>query len=243
VLLTVENVSVTYGTTPALSGVSLTVARGEVVALLGANGAGKTTTLRTVSGLVRPAGGRVLLDGRPLAGVPAHDLVTLGLAHVPEGRRVFPRMSVQDNLEMGAYRGSGTDPGVRRRVLALFPRLQERLAQPAGTLSGGEQQLLALGRALMSGPRLLLLDEPATGLAPQAAEGLLRTLAALRDEGTALLLVEQAARALPLADRGYVLETGSVVLSGPAEALLRDDRVLAAHLGADTVGGPEAIGD
>jgi branched-chain amino acid transport system ATP-binding protein len=230
--LEVDGLTVRYGAQEAVSGIGLDVAPGEVVALLGANGAGKTTTLRAVSGLLRPTAGQVRLGDRRLDRLPPHEVVAAGVAHVPEGRRVFARMSVQDNLEMGAY----TDPkglaAALDRVLALLPVLAERREQAAGTLSGGEQQLLALGRALMSSPRVLLLDEPSTGLAPQAVDAVLDVVAGLAGDGVAVLLVEQDAEvALLLASRAYVLETGRVVASGPAARLRDDPAVREAYLG------------
>ncbi len=229
-LLELDDVTVAHGRTPALRGVDLRVDEGEVVALLGANGAGKSTLLRTVSGLLRPASGEVRFDGRSLARVPPHRVVGLGVAQVPEGRRVFGSMSVRENLLAGAHRRAAPD-GLAR-VHRLLPVLQERSAQRAGTLSGGEQQLLALGRALMSGPRLLLLDEPSTGLAPQVVEVLHEALRTVVREGTTLLLVEQdVGAALALADRGYVLESGEVAVTGTAQELRTDSRVPAAYLG------------
>jgi branched-chain amino acid transport system ATP-binding protein len=230
--LEVVGLRVRYGAQEAVSGIDLDVASGEVVALLGANGAGKTTTLRTVSGLLRPSAGEVRLDGLRLDRLAAHEVVAVGVAHVPEGRRVFGRMSVEDNLDMGAYTDRRAARRTKDRVLALLPVLAERRAQAAGTLSGGEQQLLALGRALMSSPRVLLLDEPSTGLAPQAIEAVLAVVADLASGGTAVLLVEQDAEvALGLAARAYVLETGRVVASGPAARLRDDPTVRAAYLG------------
>lgn len=230
--LEVDRLRVRHGAQEAVSGVDLTVGAGEVVGLLGANGAGKTTTLRAISGLLRPSGGEVRLDGRRLDGLAPHEVVARGVAHVPEGRRVFARMSVQDNLEMGAYTDRRGAAASLERVLQLLPLLADRRAQLAGTLSGGEQQLLALGRALMSSPGVLLLDEPSTGLAPQAVEAVLEVVIGLAAGGTAVLLVEQDAElALGLADRAYVLETGRVVASGPARALRDDPAVRQAYLG------------
>lgn len=230
--LEVDRLRVRHGAQEAVSGVDLTVGSGEVVGLLGANGAGKTTTLRAISGLLRPSGGEVRLDGRRLDGLAPHEVVARGVAHVPEGRRVFARMSVQDNLEMGAYTDRRGAAASLERVLQLLPLLADRRAQLAGTLSGGEQQLLALGRALMSSPGVLLLDEPSTGLAPQAVEAVLEVVIGLAAGGTAVLLVEQDAElALGLADRAYVLETGRVVASGPARALRDDPAVRQAYLG------------
>jgi branched-chain amino acid transport system ATP-binding protein len=232
-VLRVEDLHVFYGEIHALKGVALEVARGEIVAILGNNGAGKTTTLKTISGLLAPRQGQILLEGTPLVGVPAHEVVLRGVAHVPEGRRIFNRLTVRENLMMGAYPrrdgGVGTD---LERVCALFPRLQERLAQVAGTLSGGEQQMLAIGRALMASPRLLLLDEPSMGLAPVLVEQIFTTIADINRQGMTILLVEQnAAMALGVAHRGYVLETGTMALTGTAEALVEDPAVRRAYLG------------
>ncbi len=229
-LLDVRELGARHGAVPALHGVSLGVDAGEVVALLGANGSGRTALLRTVSGLLRPTSGEVLLDGRPLHRSAPHTVVGQGVAHVPEGRRVFARLSVEDNLRMGAYATASEE--ALDGVLTRLPVLAERRRQPAGTLSGGEQQLLALGRALMSRPRVLLLDEPTTGLAPQAVEQVLSLVGALADEGLAVLLVEQdLGLALQVAGRGYVLETGRVVVQGSAAELAADPAVAAAYLG------------
>lgn len=215
-----------------MSGIDLDVGSGEVVALLGANGAGKTSTLRAVSGLLRPAAGSVLLGDRRLDLLPPHEVVAAGVAHVPEGRRVFARMTVRENLELGAYTdraGAGT---ALRQVLDLLPLLADRQEQTAGTLSGGEQQLLALGRALMSGPQVLLLDEPSTGLAPQAVQAVLDVLAGVAAAGTAVLLVEQDVEAaLGLASWAYVLETGRVVTQGPPGQVRADPALAEAYLG------------
>jgi len=233
-LLELQDVHVNYGAVAALKGITLEVGEGEIVTLLGANGAGKTTTLRTISGLLRPARGRVVFDGRPIDALPAHEIVGIGIGHVPEGRRIFPRMSVLENLEMGAYQRRGGSKGVLERVFSLFPVLAERKGQAGGTLSGGEQQMLAIGRALMSQPRLLLLDEPSMGLAPLFVAKIFEIVAEISAGGTTVLLVEQnAAQALRLATRGYVLETGSIVMSDEADALLSDDRVRAAYLGEE----------
>ncbi|MCK9924870.1 ABC transporter ATP-binding protein [Frankia sp. AgPm24] len=233
-LLSLTDVEVAYGAVTALRGLSLEVDEGEIVTLLGANGAGKTTTLRTISGLLRPRAGELRLDGRPLSTIPAHDLVALGVSHVPEGRRVFPSMSVRENLLMGAYRDRRHTREDLDRVFALFPRLSERIGQAGGTLSGGEQQMLAIGRALMSRPRLVLLDEPSMGLAPMVVQTIFEVIAEINRDGVAVLLVEQnAASALRIAGRGYVLETGEVVLSGTSASLLSDDRVRQAYLGED----------
>ncbi|WP_375489763.1 ABC transporter ATP-binding protein [uncultured Jatrophihabitans sp.] len=237
-LLDVDDIEVRYGAIAALKGISFTVGRGEVVALLGANGAGKTTTQKTVSGMMRPARGSITLGGRRIDGIPAHDLIRLGVCHVPEGRHVFPRMTVAENLEMGAFRFKSVDRKDIDRVLEMFPRLRERYKQPAGTLSGGEQQMLAIGRALMGKPELLLLDEPSMGLAPLIVAQIFDIVREINELGVTVLLVEQnAAQALSLADRGYVLETGEIVLQGTGPELLADDRVRAAYLGEEIVAG------
>jgi branched-chain amino acid transport system ATP-binding protein len=202
--------------------------------LLGANGAGKTTTQKTVSGMMRPVRGSITLDGKRIDGIPAHALIRLGVCHVPEGRHVFPRMTVHENLEMGAFRFRTVDQGDFERVLELFPRLRERIKQQAGTLSGGEQQMLAIGRALMGKPRLLLLDEPSMGLAPMIVAQIFDIIQQVNQTGVTVLLVEQnAAQALALASRGYVLETGEIVLQGTGRELLADERVRAAYLGEE----------
>jgi branched-chain amino acid transport system ATP-binding protein len=232
-MLEVRDLLVSYGEIRAVKGISLSVAAGEIVAILGGNGAGKTTTLKTVSGLLAPRSGEILLDGESLRGVPPHLIVRKGIAHVPEGRHVFNRLTVYENLEMGAYARS--DTGVAAdldRVFALFPRLWERRRQRAGTLSGGEQQMLAIGRALMANPRLLLLDEPSMGLAPVLVEQIFETVQSINRQGTTVLLVEQnAALALEVATRAYVLETGTIVLSGAAADLVRHEDVRRAYLG------------
>ena len=233
-LLHVDNIQVRYGAIVALKGISFTVAEGEIVALLGANGAGKTTTQKTVSGMLRPVAGSITYAGKRIDGIPAHDLIRLGICHVPEGRHVFPRMTVAENLEMGAYRFRSVDTADLDRVFELFPRLKERIKQQAGTLSGGEQQMLAIGRALMGKPRLILLDEPSMGLAPLIVAQIFDILREINAAGVTVLLVEQnAAQALSLADRGYVLETGEIVLEGSGTDLLADDRVRAAYLGEE----------
>jgi len=233
-LLELVDVEVAYGAVTALRGVRLTVGAGEIVTLLGANGAGKTTTLRTVSGLLRPRAGQVLLDGEPLSRIPAHQLIRRGVAHSPEGRRIFPSMSVRENLLMGAFHDRRHVSQDLEQVFGFFPRLKERISQSGGTLSGGEQQMLAIGRALMGRPRLLLLDEPSMGLAPLIVQTIFEVIAQINATGVAVLLVEQnAAQALKIANRGYVLETGQVVLDGPAGELLADDRVRQAYLGED----------
>jgi branched-chain amino acid transport system ATP-binding protein len=233
-MLEVDDIEVRYGAIRALKGVSFQVGTGEVVALLGANGAGKTTTQKTVSGMLRPVKGSVTFVGRRIDGIPAHDLIRLGICHVPEGRHVFPRMTVRENLEMGAFRFRKVDENDIDRVLEMFPRLRERIGQVGGTLSGGEQQMLAIARALMGKPRLLLLDEPSMGLAPMIVAQIFDIVREINSDGVTVLLVEQnAAQALALANRGYVLETGEIVLSGTGQELLADDRVRAAYLGEE----------
>ncbi len=233
-LLELEDLHVYYGNIHALKGVSLHVEAGEIVALLGANGAGKSTTLNTVSGLLRPRSGTVRLEGDDLTRVPPHRIVERGVVQVPEGRRIFGQLTVLENLEMGAF--TRTDPqGVKEdleRVFTLFPRLKERAGQVAGTLSGGEQQMLAIGRALMARPRVLLMDEPSMGLAPLLVEQIFDAIQEINRQGTTILLVEQNAyMALQVAHRGYVLQTGQVVLSGPAEQLRENPEVKRAYLG------------
>jgi branched-chain amino acid transport system ATP-binding protein len=233
-LLDVDDIEVRYGTIRALKGVSFHVNDGEIVALLGANGAGKTTTQKTVSGMMRPARGSLTYDGERIDGIAAHDLIRRGICHVPEGRHVFPRMTVHENLEMGAFRFKRIDQADIDRALELFPILKERYKQPAGTLSGGEQQMLAIGRALMGKPRLLLLDEPSMGLAPMIVAQIFSIIREINLAGVTVLLVEQnAQQALSLADRGYVLETGEIVLEGTGRELLADDRIRAAYLGEE----------
>jgi branched-chain amino acid transport system ATP-binding protein len=233
-LLEVDNIEVRYGAIAALKGISFRVDEGEIVAMLGANGAGKTTTQKTVSGMMRPASGSITLAGRRIDGIPAHDLIKLGVCHAPEGRHVFPRMTVAENLDMGAFRFKTVDRDDLEWVLGLFPRLRERLKQQGGTLSGGEQQMLAIARALMGKPRLLLLDEPSMGLAPMVVAQIFEIIKEINQAGVTVLLVEQnAAQALALADRGYVLETGEIVLQGTGAELLADDRVRAAYLGEE----------
>jgi branched-chain amino acid transport system ATP-binding protein len=232
-MLEVQELHVYYGEIHALKGISLKVAQGEIVALLGNNGAGKTTTLRTISGLLRPRIGQVLLEGRSIHGLPPHEIVAQGVAHSPEGRKVFNRLTVTENLEMGAYlRGDAAVREDMERMFALFPRLQERRVQTAGTLSGGEQQMLAIGRALMARPRILLLDEPSMGLAPILVEQIFETVVDINRQGTTILLVEQnAAIALSVAHRAYVLETGSIALEGGAAELSEHPEVQRAYLG------------
>jgi len=234
-LLELRDVHTYYGHVHALKGISLTVEEGEIVTLIGANGAGKTTTLRTISGLERPRQGQVIFDGKEINHVPAHEIVYRGISQAPEGRKIFATLTVQEDLNMGAY-SLGSDKEAieenRRRVFRLFPRLEERKHQIAGTLSGGEQQMLAIGRALMARPKLLMLDEPSLGLAPMLVKAIFQTIREINEQGVTILLVEQNARAaLRLADKGYVLETGRIVLSGTAQELMRDERVRKAYLG------------
>ncbi|CAK7285471.1 MULTISPECIES: ABC transporter ATP-binding protein [Streptomyces] len=235
-LLQVEDLRVAYGKIEAVKGISFSVEAGQVVTLIGTNGAGKTTTLRTLSGLLKPVGGQILFDGKPLAGVPAHKIVALGLAHSPEGRHIFPRLSIAENLQLGAFLRKDKD-GIEQdiqRAYDLFPILGERRKQAAGTLSGGEQQMLAMGRALMSRPKLLMLDEPSMGLSPIMMQKIMATIAELKSQGTTILLVEQNAQAaLSLADQGHVMEVGSIVLSGSGQDLLHDESVRKAYLGED----------
>ena len=232
-MLALDALDVYYGEIHALRGVALEVRGGEIVTLLGNNGAGKSTTLKTISGLLAPRHGSVVFDGRPLTGVAAHEIVARGIAHVPEGRRIFNRLTVRENLTMGAYLRTDADiEADLDRAFELFPRLKERISQVAGTLSGGEQQMLAIARALMARPRLLLLDEPSMGLAPVLVEQIFETIGSINQQGTTMLLVEQnAAMALSIAHRGYVLETGTVVLSGTAAQLAENERVRHAYLG------------
>ena len=233
-VLEVEGLEVLYGAIQALRGISLEVRDGEIVTLIGANGAGKSTTLNTISGLHRPHAGRVRLDGEDLVAVPPHEIVRRGIVQVPEGRRIFGRLTVLENLEMGAY--TQPDPGTIRdgvgRTFALFPRLRERAGQVAGTLSGGEQQMLAIGRALMARPRILLLDEPSMGLAPILVEQIFDAVRDINRQGTTILLVEQNAyMALGIATRGYVLQTGAIVLAGASADLAANPEVKRAYLG------------
>ena len=232
--LELVDLTIAYGRTEAVRGVSLTVPQGAVVALIGANGAGKTTIMRAISGLLRPRAGRILLDGADIAGRAAHRIAAAGLRQVPEGRQCFAELTVMENLQLGAYLESDRAEIARRQaaVLTRFPRLAERLDQFAGSLSGGEQQMLAIGRALMGAPRLLLLDEPSMGLAPLFVDEIFGIISSLKREGTTILLVEQnASAALEIADDAYVLETGRVVLSGPAAVMAEDPAVVAAYLG------------
>ncbi len=232
-LLKVENLHVYYGSIHAIKGVSFEVNEGEIVTLIGANGAGKSTTLNTVAGLLKPRSGSILLHDQSIAGVPADKIVSKGMALCPEGRRVFLQMSVKENLEMGGFTRPASEIAASiEDVYQRFPRLKERYKQVAGTLSGGEQQMLAMGRALMSKPKLLMLDEPSMGLAPILVEQIFDIIKELHEAGTTILLVEQNAQmALSVADRAYVLETGSIVKEGPALELLNDDAVKNAYLG------------
>jgi len=235
VSLELARVDVYYGRVQALHGLSIRVEPGEIVTLIGSNGAGKSTTLRTISGLLRPKAGRVTFEGKDLAELASHHIVGLGVSHVPEGRRIFTGLTVAENLDMGAYLLRDRDEAARRRerVFALFPRLLERMNQPGGTLSGGEQQMLAIGRAMMSKPRLMLLDEPSLGIAPLLVKEIFAEIRRLNEEdGTTILLVEQNANmALRLAHRGYVIETGRIVLENDAKHLLDDPQVREAYLG------------
>ncbi|HWV23513.1 MAG TPA: ABC transporter ATP-binding protein [Thermomicrobiales bacterium] len=233
-MLELRDVQTFYGAIHALKGITLDVGPGEIVTLIGANGAGKSTTLKTISGLLAPRTGEILLEGKRISGLPAHKVAAAGVAHSPEGRRVFPRMSVLENLEMGAFVHGRVDRDDLTRVFDLFPRLKERIGQNAGTLSGGEQQMLAIGRALMAKPRLLLLDEPSMGLAPILVEQIFEIVVEVNKQGTPVLLVEQnALMALAIAHRGYVLQTGTIVLSDTAQALKENDLVRKAYLGED----------
>jgi branched-chain amino acid transport system ATP-binding protein len=232
-MLSVHDLEVAYGTIPALHGIDLEVQRGEIVTLIGANGAGKTTTLRTISGLLKPRRGEVNFNGRNITGVKPYVITALGVSHVPEGRGIFANLTVADNLELGAYlRKDRVTEKEYERIFSLFPVLKERIKQNAGTLSGGEQQMLAISRALMSKPTVLLLDEPSLGLAPQMVQTIFRVIKEINAEGTTILLVEQNAHmALMTANRGYVMETGRIVLADDTKKLLASDRVKHAYLG------------
>jgi len=232
-MLGVRDLVVAYGAIPALHGIDLFVQKGEIVTLIGANGAGKTTTLRTISGLLKPRRGAVTYDGRDITGVKPHVITALGVSHVPEGRGIFANLTVADNLELGAYlRKDRVTDAEYERIFSLFPVLKERIKQNAGTLSGGEQQMLAISRALMSKPTVLLLDEPSLGLAPQLVQTIFRVIKEINAEGTTILLVEQNAHmALLTAHRGYVMETGRIVLTDDTKTLLASDRVKHAYLG------------
>ena len=233
-MLEVKNLDVYYGVIQAIKGISFEVNEGEVIALIGANGAGKTTTLHTVSGLIAPKSGSVIFEGQDITKTPAHKIVSMGMAHVPEGRRVFASLSVLQNLRLGAYTRNDKEEIEEslRKVYKRFPRLEERKNQPAGTLSGGEQQMLAMGRALMSNPRIILMDEPSMGLSPILVNEIFDIIKEVSAGGTTVLLVEQnAKKALSIADRGYVLETGRIVLEGKAQELLNNKSVQSAYLG------------
>jgi branched-chain amino acid transport system ATP-binding protein len=233
-MLEIKDLNVHYGAIHALHGVNLAVEQGQIVTLIGCNGAGKSTTLRTASGLLRPTSGAVLFEGRPITGVAPHEIVRMGVAQAPEGRGIFANLTVDENLELGAYirkdpKGIAAD---REKVLGLFPRLRERIKQSAGTLSGGEQQMLAIARALLARPRLLLLDEPSLGLAPQVVQLIFKIIRDINAQGTTILLVEQNAHmALEVAHRAYVLEVGRVVMEGDAQELAKSDEVRKAYLG------------
>ncbi len=234
VLLDVRDLHVYYGNIAAVKGLTFSVRTGEIVTLIGSNGAGKSTTLRTISGLIRPRKGSVRLGEKSLTSMQGHDIVAEGVCHSPEGRRIFPRMTVKENLDLGAFLRNDTEAIATdlERVLTLFPRLRERIAQKAGTMSGGEQQMLAVGRALMGSPKLLLLDEPSMGLAPVLVDLIFDTIQTIRDQGTTVLLVEQnALAALRIADYAYVLESGLMKLEGNARELAKDDEVVRAYLG------------
>ena len=233
-MLKVENLKVRYGMIEAIKGISFEVRDGEIVTLIGANGAGKTTTMHAISGLLKPASGSITMDGQDLVKMPSHKIVSLGLAQVPEGRRVFAQQTVEENLVLGAYtrRDKAGIEEDQERVFDLFPRLKERRTQLAGTLSGGEQQMLAMGRALMAKPKLVLMDEPSMGLSPLLVKEIFHIIEDINKQGTTVLLVEQNARmALAIADRAYVLETGKITLEGTGEELTKDERVRKAYLG------------
>jgi branched-chain amino acid transport system ATP-binding protein len=235
-MLTVNDIHVFYGNIAAVKGISLTVYPGEIVTLIGGNGAGKSTTMRTISGLLKPKRGEIVFEGERVSGLKGHEVAQRGIAQSPEGRRIFPRMTVTENLELGAFlrKDKAEILADMERVFDLFPRLKERLTQKSGTLSGGEQQMLAMGRALMAQPRLLLLDEPSMGLAPVLVEQVFATITKVNEQGTTVLLVEQNALvALNIADHGYVLETGLITLEGPAKELANNDEVRKAYLGED----------
>ena len=233
-MLDVHDISTFYGNIQALKGVTLHVDQGEIVTLIGSNGAGKTTTLHTISGLLRPRTGSIDLNGQVISDKPAHKVAGMGVAHAPEGRRIFNRMTVMENLELGAYSHGKPDPADLERVFVLFPRLAERKSQVAGTMSGGEQQMLAIGRALMARPSVLLLDEPSLGLSPILVDTIFQIIIDINAQGTTVLLVEQnALKALAIANRGYVIQTGRIVLTGSGRELLGNDMVRKAYLGED----------
>ena len=233
-LLSLENVNTYYGKIHALHGISFEVKKGEIVTLIGSNGAGKSTTLRTISSQLSPAVGQVTYDGKVISKIPAHEVVALGIAHVPEGRKIFPALTVEENLQMGAFRIKDAKKNAANfeRVYTLFPRLRERYKQRGGTLSGGEQQMLAIGRALMSEPNMLLMDEPSMGLAPMLVDVIFESIIQLNKTGITILLVEQnAKKALKVSHRGYVLQTGAITLTGTGKELLKNDTVREAYLG------------
>ena len=233
-MLKIDNLEVAYGNIKAIKGISLEVNQGEIVTLIGSNGAGKSTTLRAISGILKPRGGSITFNGERIDGVEGHEIVAKGICQSPEGRRIFPRMTVDENLDLGAFLRNDKEAikADRDRVLELFPRLQERLDQKAGTMSGGEQQMLAVGRALMGSPKLLLLDEPSMGLAPVLVDMIFETIEKINKQGTTILLVEQnALAALNVADRAYVLESGTIKMSGKAKDLISDNEVTKAYLG------------
>ena len=234
-LLEVEDLEVHYGVIKAIKGISFEVNQGEVIALIGANGAGKTTTLHTVTGLIQPSHGQIIFDGKDITKIPAHKIVGMGMAHVPEGRRIFQQLTVLENLKLGAYtrKDKSLISATLKMVYERFPRLEERKNQVAGTLSGGEQQMLAMGRALMSNPRIILMDEPSMGLSPLLVSEIFDIIKVISEGGTTVLLVEQnAQKALSIADRAYVLETGNISLSGKESDLINDESVRKAYLGA-----------
>jgi branched-chain amino acid transport system ATP-binding protein len=236
-MLQVKDAVVRYGAITALHGISFEVEQGEIVTLLGANGAGKTTTLRMMSGLHAPVSGQILFENQDVTQTKAHQFSSLGISHVPEGRRIFPQMTVEENLEMGAFVRSGSYADDMAKMYSIFPILKDRRKQLGANLSGGEQQMLAIARALMAEPRLLLLDEPSMGLAPMIVETIFRIIGEIRDSGTTVFLVEQnAAQALRLADRGYVMENGRIVFTDTAQNLLHDERVRAVYLGESVEG-------
>ena len=233
-LLEVKNLKVGYGKIVAVKDISITVNQGEIVTLIGSNGAGKSTTLRTISGLLKPKSGEILFEGNRIDGKEGHEVVKLGICQSPEGRRIFPRMTVSENLDLGAFLRTDKDAVAadRERVLDLFPRLRERISQRAGTMSGGEQQVLAVSRAMMGAPKLLMLDEPSMGLAPVLVDMIFETITKIREQGITILLIEQnAAAALDVADRAYVLESGTIKMSGKASDLAKDPAVTKAYLG------------
>jgi branched-chain amino acid transport system ATP-binding protein len=233
-MLRIENLEVSYGNIKAIKGISLEVNQGEIVTLIGSNGAGKSTTLRAISGILKPRSGSITFNGERIDGVEGHEIVAKGICQSPEGRRIFPKMTVDENLDLGAFLRNDKNEiaNDRQRVLELFPRLQERIDQKAGTMSGGEQQMLAVGRALMGSPKLLLLDEPSMGLAPVLVEMIFETIEKINKQGTTILLVEQnALAALNVANRAYVLESGSIKMSGKAKDLISNDEVTKAYLG------------